>query len=108
MRKVFDKNAAPSQGAAPDVEVKAVDKACGFCGHMTPHGTLVDFGNRCFPCYQYYCRQTQTFPDAPVMNGSRAWALRLKWRRDKNGEKLTRVQTDAMATALHEGEEAGV
>lgn len=36
---------------------------CLICRAPTPTKTLSDFGARCFPCYQAYCREPQSKPD---------------------------------------------
>ncbi len=33
------------------------DGACMVCGNAASNATLSDFGARCFPCYQAYCRE---------------------------------------------------
>lgn len=32
-------------------------ETCSLCRAPTPTKTLSDFGKRCFPCYQAYCRE---------------------------------------------------
>jgi hypothetical protein len=74
---------------------------CRKCSEPTKRETLSDLGGQCFPCYQAYCREPQTFPDVGNKHarGPRDWAHALKRRHDA-GELLTPAQIDAYRGAL--------
>lgn len=73
---------------------------CRYCGAPTLRETLTQYGARCFPCYEGYCREPQTFPDIGNKSlGPRDWARALK-RRHEAGETLTPTQISAYQGAL--------
>jgi len=103
-------------------EYLACHKACSFCGAMTEHNVLVEYGARCYACFTKYVTGGNRNPqvltkqqrEATVKRlkamlagsksvGPRDWAVQLR-NREHSGEALSRVQRDAWRVALREDE----
>lgn len=94
---------------------------CAFCGCMTDHDTLVEYGARCGPCFTQYVTGGRPNPPMPTRAEKKATLLKLKsllalnagsclqWaeklrNREQSGEALSLAQRQAWRAAL--GEEA--
>lgn len=73
---------------------------CTFCHRPTKRGTLSAYGARCFPCYEAYGNEPQSYPDTGDKGQDpRGWARALK-RREDSGERLTPAQRAMCRSAI--------
>ena len=95
-RSQFDEDVPlPPHGAAPG---NGRYLACITCANPTDTKTLMEFGARCFPCYQAYCRQPthSDIPSGPV-TGTPAQRIVKHLEAIEAVRRLTGSQKDMLA-----------
>lgn len=72
---------------------------CARCGRPTARATLVQYGARCFSCYEDYIKERLPEARIPKERSPLGWAHHLKALRFQ-GDSMTKAQIDMYQSVL--------